>query len=162
MNAEELGKKIARLIADRDAKHAADVAALRAHIEELRAQVKAMPPARDGRDGLPGVPGAPGEKGEPGKDAVITVEEIQNAVEYDGARSLKFFGREFTLPVPIYRGIYERGAEYSAHDMVTWGGSMWMCTEKTTDAPRDGAGGAWKLVVKKGRDAALAATNGGH
>lgn len=57
--------------------------------------------------------------------------------------------KSFTLPVMIYRGIYQEG-EFEPGDTVTWGGSLWHCGAPTTDKP--GTSAAWKLCVKHGRD----------
>lgn len=51
----------------------------------------------------------------------------------------------------IYKGVYEAEAEYIKGDLVTWGGSIWHCNEKTTIRPREGTK-EWTLAVKKGRD----------
>jgi hypothetical protein len=58
---------------------------------------------------------------------------------------------EFRLPVLIYRGIFQEGAEYHRGDCVTWAGSTWHCEAETTkDKPGDGATD-WRLMVKQGR-----------
>ncbi|MEM5403779.1 hypothetical protein [Paraburkholderia unamae] len=57
----------------------------------------------------------------------------------------------FTLPVALYRGVYEQGRTYEPGDIVTWAGSMWHCNATTTDKP-DAGSGAWTLAVKRGRD----------
>lgn len=147
MNREEFGKRLAALIKERDEKHARDVAALFARIDQLKAQLDAIPPARDGRDGLPGVPGPPGEPGRDGKDAVVKVDDIP--VQYDGERTITLLGKTIRLPVMIYRGVYQAGLQYDADDAVTWAGSVWRCKSKTTERPGTDD---WQLIVKAGRD----------
>lgn len=152
MNAEEFGTHIATLMKASEARHAAEMSALRGEIAELQAIVKAIPAPRDGRDGLPGVAGPAGEKGDPGKDGVLTVEEIAATVEYDGERTFKVFGKSFTLPVMINRGVFNVGGQYTANDVVTCAGSLWVCKNSETNR-RPGDGSAdWQLIVKAGRD----------
>lgn len=121
-------------------------------------------PGRDGRDGLPGVPGRPGEKGVDGVDGKdgrdgadgkdgLGFEDLN--VEYDGERGLllRFACGElvkefrFTLPGIIYRGVWKEGA-FAKGDAVTWGGSMWIAMEDTSEQPEKSA--AWRLAVKRG------------
>lgn len=128
MNAAEMGQKIAALMKQRDAEHAAAVTQLRELIIQLSAKVDALPAPRDGRDGLPGLPGPPGEKGESGKDG------------RDGAD-----GTSVT-----YQGIYDETQMYERGALVTYSGSLWHADEITNEKP--GAGKGWTLAVKKGRD----------
>lgn len=55
------------------------------------------------------------------------------------------------LPVPTYKGVFDRDAAYHAGDMVTHKGSVWHCNA-TTDGDAPGASDAWTLAVKCGRD----------
>lgn len=97
-----------------------------------------------------------GKDGEPGRDGV-GFDDL--SVEYDGERSflLKFKRGEIEkvfridIPVMLYRGVFKAGDEYAAGDAVTWGGSLWIATEKTSDKPGDGDT-PWRLAVKRGRD----------
>lgn len=50
-----------------------------------------------------------------------------------------------------YAGVYKQGMAYSAGATVTWGGSLWIAKDTTTETPGDGAT-AWQLAVKRGRD----------
>jgi hypothetical protein len=78
-------------------------------------------------------------------------------VEHDGERNivLRFVRgdqtKEFPLTVPVVldRGVWREG-EYQKGDAVTWGGSLWIAQEKTSEKPETGAG--WRLAVKRGRD----------
>lgn len=56
-----------------------------------------------------------------------------------------------SFPVVIYRDVFKEGAEYAEGDAVTFGGSLWICRETTTEKP--GQSDAWRLSAKKGRDA---------
>jgi integrin beta 3 len=67
---------------------------------------------------------------------------------------VKTFGA-FTLPVQIYRGVWQDGKTYTHQDAVTWGGSQWVCVAPTTTAKpglADAESRAWTLAVKAGRD----------
>ncbi len=119
----------------------------------------------DGRDGQPGVPGAAGrdgasgERGEKGQDGAAgrdgTLEGATVAQIGDrGFEILRADGSRLgvlELPVPLYRGVYAAGTGYVKGDTVTYGGSMWIARDVTTDKPGDGAT-AWQLAVKAGRD----------
>jgi hypothetical protein len=117
---------------------------------------------RDGRDGLPGLQGEKGERGSDGKDGRDGIDGKDGlgfddlSMEYDGVRgfTLKFVrGSEeklfaFSLPVPVYRGVFKEGDEYAKHDTATWGGSVWMAKADTTNKP--GQSDDWQLMVKQG------------
>lgn len=51
----------------------------------------------------------------------------------------------------VYREVYKAGEAYTRGELVTWGGSLWMAREATTDKP--GTSEGWRLIVKAGRDA---------
>lgn len=55
------------------------------------------------------------------------------------------------IPVPTYKGVFDRDAAYKAGDMVTHKGSVWHCNA-ATDGETPGASEAWTLAVKCGRD----------
>jgi hypothetical protein len=108
-----------------------------------------------GKDGSDGQNGADGLPGEPGKDGFSLDDFDVNAGE-DGRTVILSFGQgeqrfetELKFPVPQYRDIFKAGNEYEPGDLVTWGGNLWHCNEKTTDKPDVGP---WTLAVKKGRD----------
>lgn len=96
--------------------------------ETLRtyADLKERVAVLESRPVVAGPPGPPGEPGAPGKD-----------------------GRDGDATLP-YQGVYQEAKEYSAGQMVTWGGSMWHCNQATTAKP--GESKDWTLIVKKGRD----------
>lgn len=127
---------------------------------------------RDGRDALP-MPGPQGERGEKGIDGRdgkdgkdgITIEHLKAAVTEMRAelraeivKSIRFSGRQWsidgeviaTVPVPVYRGVFQSDQQYEAGDLATFGGSVWHCNNATTEKP--GTNGNWTLAVKAGRD----------
>ena len=57
----------------------------------------------------------------------------------------------FSMPVAIYRGVYEDAGQYDKGDLVTYGGSVWHCDTPGKGKPGDPDSG-WTLAVKKGRD----------
>lgn len=128
--------------------------------------VDAIPKPRDGRDGLPG---GQGDKGLDGKDGINGKDGVDGLgfddieVDYDGERSftLKFVQGErvktfgsFTLPIMIYRGVFQVGKSYERGDTVTWGGASWVASQTTTAKPGENGveSRAWQLAVKKGTD----------
>jgi len=102
----------------------------------------------------------PGPAGAPGRDGIDGVGFDDLQVEHDGARAVTVKGVRgdvvkvlgtFTLPTPIYRGVWTEGRPYEPGDGVTWAGSEWHCLTTTTTKPGDGSK-AWTLKVKRGRD----------
>lgn len=57
----------------------------------------------------------------------------------------------FKIPSVVYKDVYREGTEYDEGDAVTFGGSLWIAKEKTSEKPS--ASSSWKLAVKRGRDA---------
>lgn len=84
---------------------------------------------------------------------------FQMHAELTGGRKQQVAAWE--LPVMLYRGIFSPkgidGAQYRAGDVVTWDGHLWHCDAPTTDAPGQESK-AWKLIVRRGRDAPRADT----
>ena len=130
------------------------------------AALESQPPARDGRDGQPGRDGTPGAPGPPGRDGVNGVDGQDGLgfdaldCRYDGERTLTLSYRagdrvkEFplVLPIPIYRGVWQRSASYARGDLTTFGGSVWHANLAPADAkPGDGSS-TWTLSVKRGQD----------
>ena len=88
---------------------------------------------KDGRDGKDGAPGNNGEKGEPGPQGLPGLDGK------DGAGPSR--GR--------YRGPWKHDEEFHLDDMVSSGGSGWVCmVEGAKDRPGDSK--QWQLFVKKG------------
>ena len=110
-------------------------------------------PGRDGKDGSVGERGEKGLDGAPGRDGTLEGATIED-VDERTIRILRPDGSELgrkTFPVPIYRGVYVAGASYAKADSVTFGGSVWIARDATSDKPGDGATN-WVLAVKHGRD----------
>jgi len=105
-----------------------------------------------GRDGAPGQNGVDGTDGRDG----FSLEDF--GVEFDGERRLALtFERGdvrksalLELPAILYRGVFTEGETYQRGDAVTWGGSLWIATDETTDKPE--VTKSWRLAVKRGRD----------
>lgn len=139
-----------------------DLDALAVRAAALVPVAKDGAPGRDGQPGVPGVPGrdgAPGERGEkgldgaPGRDGTLegaTVKALDDrtfeVVRADGSRL-----GVLTFPVPVYRGVYAAGTSYVKGDSVTFGGSLWIAKDATSEKPGDGVT-HWQLAVKAGRD----------
>jgi integrin beta 3 len=106
----------------------------------------------DGKDGKDGEPGPPG----------LGFEDLDAKLGPDGRTLVLSLTRgdltqSFELPLPtlVYRGVFseKRAGGYEAGDVVTWGGSAYVCTEPTKEKPETREGdAAWKLAVKRGRD----------
>lgn len=70
-----------------------------------------------------------------------TQKRVREAVSAELARA----------PIPTYKGVFDREADYQAGDMVTHKGSVWHCNAAVAgEAP--GASSTWTLAVKCGRD----------
>lgn len=127
--AESVARTIGRLFVPLDLRvksledGAAAVATLRERVAVLE--------AREGVPGPPGPPGPPGVDGQDGKDGLHGK---------DGAPGLR------------YRGAYQPGETYTLGDIVYAGGSGWVATAQTADAPRTAARD-WGLLASRGRDA---------
>ena len=111
-----------------------------------------------GRDGRDGLTGPQGEKGMDGRDGIDGKDGLgfdDLSMQFDGERgfSVKFVmgdqvkSFDFSLPVPIYRGVFKDGT-YSKFDTVTWGGSVWIAQKDTENRP--GGNEDWQLMVKQG------------
>lgn len=150
-----------------------DVAPLIA--EAVEKAVKEIPPAKDGiglagamidRDGnlvvtltngetkqLGPVVGKDAEPAQPGRDG-LGFEDLEFITDDDGRPVAKFqrgdIVKSIALPCIIDRGPYRATEAYQKGDAVSYGGSMWIAQEDTTEKPDGGKG--WRLAVKKGRD----------
>lgn len=95
--------------------------------------VAAMPKPKDGKDGF----------------SADDIEIVGRSLRFKrGGQIIK----DVTLDFPIWRGVFDEMETYEAHDMVTFGGSVWIATEGDRTKRPGFEGGAWKLAVKKGRD----------
>jgi hypothetical protein len=105
---------------------------------------------KDGRDGRDGEPGAPGRDGLGFED--FEVEDFdERSIKLRWVRGDHAVERIKTFPAMIYRGVHKAGTAYDAGDAVTFGGSIWVAMEPTSEKPGEGVT-AWKLACKKGRD----------
>lgn len=95
--------------------------------------VAAMPKPRDGVDGL----------------SADDIEIVGRSLRFKRAGKVI---KEATLDFPMWRGVYDDAETYDAHDMVTFGGSVWIATEGDGTKRPGNEGSAWRLAVKKGRD----------
>ncbi len=120
-------------------------------------------PGQPGRDGKDGAPGEPGPAGQDGQDG--TLEELSVELLNDG-RSFRFVRPDGTpittldlkngegvirIPGHVYREVWRDGENYLKGETATWGGSLWVALQDTTDKPGEGSK-AWRLAVKKGAD----------
>jgi integrin beta 3 len=104
---------------------------------------------------LGAVIGKDGCDGKPGRDG-FGFDDL--TVEHDGERTFKFcFARgdqtkefPFTVPVMLDRGVYRSEQNYQKGDAVSFGGSIWIAQEDTTDKPETSK--AWRLAVKRGQN----------
>jgi hypothetical protein len=53
-------------------------------------------------------------------------------------------------PLQKWAGVHVAGMSYTEASLVTKGGSLWVATATTTSTPGE-AGGAWRLIVKRGQ-----------
>lgn len=120
-----------------------DVAALRERVAV--AEVRQLTPGPAGKDGKDGVDGL-------GFDDLQAVQDGERGIVFRMTRGdrVKDCGR-LTLPVTIWRDVWQESQTYSKGDVVTWAGSSWHCQDTTIDKPGEGSS-HWKLMVKRGRD----------
>ena len=97
------------------------------------------------------------QDGKDGKDAFCldsfdcSLSEDGRTVTLSFIRGDDVISKSILLPTMLYRGVYSSKEQYSANDVVTYGGSMFIAIK---DAP-DGAPGVsdeWRLSVKRGRN----------
>lgn len=104
-----------------------------------------------GKDGEPGRDGTDGKDGADG----LGFEDMGFEADEHGRVLAKFqrgdVVKTIRLPGIVDRGPYKSGESYEKGDAVSYGGSLWIAQEPTGDKP-DGSK-AWRLAVKKGRDA---------
>ncbi len=100
---------------------------------QIREAIAAIPLPKDGRDGV-------------GFDDLEMVEDDR------GRPILRFRRADWTREFRIdgaYCGIWKDGEAYLKGDRVTWGGSLFIAKQDTTDKP--GLTTAWQLAVKHGK-----------
>lgn len=107
-----------------------------------------------GKDGGPGRDGVNGKDGSDG----LGFEDLAFETDEHGRVIAKFqrgdLVKSARLPGIVDRGPFKAGDGYEKGDAVSYGGSLWIAQEPTSDKP-DGSK-AWRLAVKKGRDARVA------
>lgn len=102
-----------------------------------------------GKDGIDGKDGQAG--------AAFTLDDFD--IIQEDERTFKFcfthggemHSFEFALPVPIFKGAFKEGHDYTRGDMVVWGGSLWHANEDTKAKP-DSPDSGWIIAARKGRD----------
>lgn len=104
-----------------------------------------------GKDGEHGRDGADGKDGADG----LGFDDMDFETDDHGRVLAKFqrgdVVKSVRLPGIVDRGPYKPGDGYEKGDAVSYGGSLWIAQEPTSDKP-DGSK-AWRLAVKRGRDA---------
>lgn len=101
--------------------------------------VAALPVPKDGRDGL-------------GFDDLDVQFDGQRKITLSFVRGEQTKSFDIVLPHMVYRGVWSKSdPHYVPGDVVTWGGSAWVCTGTNDVQPGNGDG--WQLAVKRGRDA---------
>lgn len=99
-----------------------------------------------------------GKDGEPGKNGIdgldgVGFDDMTCDIRDDGVYLMWEKGeviKEARLPVPIDRGVWKEGSTYKRGECVTWGGSLFIAQEDTSDKPETGK--SWRMAVKRGRD----------
>lgn len=120
-------------------------------------------PGRDGRDGQPGVQGPKGLDGistngidgRDGKDGAdgLGFDDLGLTWDDDGRPLLRFVRGELVKDFRVggaYREVWRAGERYLKGDTATFGGSLFIAREDTTDKPETSS--AWRLAVKHGRE----------
>jgi hypothetical protein len=102
--------------------------------DEFQRAIDRMPAPKDGRDGKDAAPIESLEITQTERSVTIKLGSVERTIKLD------------TI---LDRGVWEQ-KRYEKGDAVTYGGSLWIAQQDTTDAP--GASKAWRLAVKKGRD----------
>lgn len=148
---EELRRRLEQ-VDTRAATHAETLAELRGRAAMLaRMEGPAGPRGEPGPAGADGRIEAPELRCEPTEDPrrFVVILRVASGVE---ARA------DLVLPVPIYQGIWQAGIGYQRGDGVTLDGSFWIALADTSARPGTEQGrDAWRLAVKRGRDAREAA-----
>lgn len=102
---------------------------------------------------------APGKDGVDGKDG-LGFDDL--SAIYDGERTITLsFTRgdqvktyAFSMPVVLYRGVFEDGRTYQVGDAVTWGGALWIAKAPTAAKPDlpDQESRKWQMAVRRGAE----------
>jgi hypothetical protein len=88
------------------------------------------------------------------RDALLHAEDLACLVSYSLAENVRLKRRVAELearPMMKYMGVWVDGIVYEKGQLVTLGGSIWYCNERTVTRPTT-HDGTWTLAVKAGRD----------
>ena len=110
--------------------------------EVLQKAIDRIEKPKDGRDGF-SLDNFDIKSTDGGRTWVLTFD--------DGHRHIE---RTIVTEMPQYQDIWKDGNEYALGDMVTYGGSTWICRKPNKGDKPGSFSKAWKLIVKKGRDGA--------
>jgi hypothetical protein len=107
--------------------------------------------------GAVGPTGPAGRDGMDGRDG-FGFDDLQ--MTYDGAREFTFSfvkGEQvkafsFSVPVMLFKGVYDEAKTYDAADVVQFGGHMYSAKRSTRMKPAEVGDNDWQLVVRRGRD----------
>ncbi len=103
---------------------------------QIKEAIAAIPLPKDGRDGIDGV----------------GFDDLGLSWDDQGRPYLRFVRGEIVKSFRLdgaYRGVWKAGETYLAGDKATWGGSLFIARQDTTDKPETTA--AWQLAVKHGK-----------
>ena len=103
------------------------------------AELEARPQPKDGRDGL--------NPDDIDLKLLPDGRTLQFSVERAIGDDVLRYSQEISLPVMIYRGVWEQ-KDYAHGDVVTHDGGMWHAQADTQTKPGESA--EWKLAVKRG------------
>ncbi len=145
-------EKVEKRVSEIDTKHAAAVETVTKDLSVMRADV-AVAAVRAFTPGPAGASGRDGTDGRDGSDGV-SYDELTATLENDRTIVLRAAKGErvkevgsFKVPFMIHRGIWE-AKDYEHGDVVTYGGSAWLCQTPTKAKP--GESTDWRLIVKRG------------
>jgi hypothetical protein len=118
--------------------------------ETIAKAVERIPVPKDG------APGRDGRDGIDGKDGVDALALENFSATLSGrvlTLSLRAGDQEKSVELHVpglldYKGIFQRGQDYRAGDVVTYGGSLWL---RKNDGDGPPPGDDWQLVVKGGK-----------
>jgi hypothetical protein len=160
--ARELAAQAARLAALEARPAAPDLGPVREALAALEARVGTVAPVvellavvrervakLEARPAMPGPPGPAGADGRGFDDLDVTLEGHTFAFTLAADRI-----KRIAVPFLVDCGVFKDGQAYEPGDVVSWGGSMYVCqTATTTGKPGAFAtAAAWRLIVKCGRD----------
>jgi integrin beta 3 len=112
----------------------------------------------NGRDGITPRDGIDGKDGANGKDG-LGFDDLD--VDYDKERQFtlrwskgeRVKTKTFSVPVVLYRGVFDPARAYEPGDQVTHAGSLWIAKATTSQRPDDDGTGSrdWTLCAKRGQ-----------